>query len=309
MQDIFYLSKDGKTQIHACVWRPIGNVCGVVQIIHGMSEYAARYAPFAEFLANNGFIVCAEDHLGHGQSVTSPDNLGWFNEEHDFNIVIEDIRTLHQTVKEEAEGKPYFIMGHSMGSFFCRNYIARYGEELSGAIIMGTGFKGKALMNTALTLTRLNALFCGWKHKSKFIKSLAFGSYNKRFKAESNANAWLSVDIENVKKYDADDLCGFEFTDNGYYILFSVIKAACLIKTVKSVPEDLPVFFVAGKNDPVGDYGKGVLKTCEKFKVAGVKNVTCNLYDGARHEILNDFCKEEVQLDILGFLLKNSIQV
>ena len=310
MQDIFYLSKDGKTQIHACIWRPVATPRGVLQIVHGMSEYAARYAPFAEYLAEKGFIVCAEDHLGHGQSVASQKDLGWFNEEHDYNIVLKDIRALHQTVKEEAKGLPYFMMGHSMGSFFCRNYIARYGEELSGAIVMGTGFKGGALMNTALALTRLNALFCGWKHKSNFIKSLAFGSYNKRFKTEKEEYAWLSKNPENVKAYNTDDLCGFEFTNNGYYILFSVIKAACAGKTIKAVPENLPVFFVAGKEDPVGDYGKGVLKAYNKFKAAGVKDVAVKLYDkGDRHEILNDVSKEEVYGDIFEFLLKNSIQI
>lgn len=302
MEEIFYPSSDGKTNVHACIWRPEGAPKGVVQIIHGMAEYAARYAPFAQFLAQNGYVVCAEDHLGHGQSVTSADNLGWFNEGHDYKLVLADIRTLHQKTAGQFPGVPYFVLGHSMGSFFCRNYIALYGSELSGAVVMGTGFKGKLLLNTALFVTRLNALFCGWKNRSKFVKSLAFGSYNKRFKAENEGNAWLSVDRENIQRYNADPLCGFDFTDNGYYVLFSVIKAACSGKTIKSVPKDLPVFFIAGGNDPVGDYGKGVLKASQKFKKAGVKEVTCHILpDGERHEILNDKSKDKVFEELLAF--------
>lgn len=305
MENIFYMSKDGKNRIHACVWRPEGEIRGVLQIIHGMSEYAERYAPFAQFLNAAGIAVCAEDHLGHGQSAAEADALGRFDDNHDFNTVLSDIRTLHLKMKEEAEGLPYFIMGHSMGSFFCRIYISKFGNELSGSIIMGTGFMSGALLSTALALTRLNALFCGWENRSKFIKSLAFGSYNKKFKADNDKNSWLSRDKENVKKYNSDSLCGFDFTDNGYYVLFSAIKEACSKKTINAAPKDFPVLFVSGKDDPVGNYGKGVIKTFDKFKAAKVKQVECKLYEGARHEILNDFCKSSAQEDILSFIEKN----
>lgn len=309
MEHIYYLSKDGKTNIHAVKWTPEGQPRGVVQIIHGMCEYAERYAPFAEFLATNGYIVCAEDHAGHGKSAATEAELGWFNAEHDYMTVIADIRTLHQTVKEQAEGLPYFLMGHSMGSFFCRKYISLYGAELSGAIIMGTGFMGGALLNTALALTRMNASVLGWRNRSRFLGKLAFGSYNKRFKAENNPKSWLSVDKENTEKYVADEFCNFDFTDNGYYVLFSVIKAACAKKTIAAVPKELPVYFVAGSDDPVGNYGKGVTKAYEKFKKAGVNSVEITLYEGARHEILNDFCKDKVREDLLEFISKNSTHI
>lgn len=306
MEHIYYLSEDGKTNIHAVKWLPKGNPRGVVQIIHGMCEYAERYAPFAQFLAANGYIVCAEDHAGHGRSAATKEDLGWFNEMHSLDTVIADIRTLHQKVKAEAEGLPYFVLGHSMGSFFCRKYISLYGNELAGAIIMGTGFKGKPLMNTALAMTRLNATFKGWRNRSKFIKSLAFGSYNKNFKSENNPLSWLSVDTENTEAYKANEYCNFDFTNNGYYILFSAIKSACSKKTIAAVPKSLPVYFVAGSADPVGDYGKGVLKAYDKFKKAGIKKVDVTLYDNARHEILNDVCKEQTYADLLDFITKNS---
>ena len=136
---------------------------------------------------------------------------------------------------------------------------------------MGSGFKSKATLNTALFTVKLNAAFCGWRNRSKFIKKLAFGSYNKKFKPNRTADDWLSRNPENVDTYEKDALCGFDFTNNGYYILFSVIKSACSKKTIQAVPKNLPVYFVAGDMDPVGDYGKGVIKACNKFYKAGVK--------------------------------------
>ena len=302
MNDIFYPSHDGKTTIHACIWRPEGEIKGVVQIIHGMCEYAERYAPFAEFLNSHGYLVCAEDHLGHGKSVAGGGDLGYFNKQRSTKIVLDDIRALFLAVKKQTEGKPYFVLGHSMGSFFCRKYISLYGSELDGAIIMGTGFKGALTLGFALATVRLNALFCGWHHRSNFIKKLAFGSYNKKFKPARTANDWLSKEEGNVAAYESDPLCGFPFTNNGYNILFNIIKEACSHKTIEAVPKDLPVYFVAGADDPVGSYGKGVRKAKKKFDEADIHDVSITLYEGARHEILNDFCKDEVQGDILAFI-------
>ena len=306
MNDIFYPSHDGKTTIHACIWRPEGEIKGVVQIIHGMCEYAERYSPFAEFLNSQGYLVCAEDHLGHGKSVLSEKELGYFNAQRSTKIVLDDIRALHLAIKKQTEGKPYFILGHSMGSFFCRKYISLYGNEFNGAIIMGTGFKDAFTLNFALAVVRINSLFCGWHHRSKLIKKLAFGSYNKRCKPARTDNDWLSKEEGNVTAYEADPLCGFPFTNNGYNILFNIIKEACSHKTIEAVPKNLPVFFVAGAEDPVGSYGKGVKKTKKKFDEAEIKDVSIKLYEGARHEILNDFCKIEVQGDILEFMQKHS---
>lgn len=305
MQDIFYPSKDGKNTIHAVIWQPECEPKGVVQIIHGMCEYAARYAPFAKFLNLNGYIVVAEDHLGHGKSVKDEKDLGYFNDAHDYSVVVEDIHELKLTVQKTTGDLPWFVLGHSMGSFFCRKYISLYGAEFKAAVIMGSGFKSKATLNTALFAVKLNALFCGWRNRSKLIKKLAFGSYNKKFKPAKTENDWLSQDPANVTAYEADPLCGFSFTNNGYYVLFSIIKQACSKKVIDSVPKNLPVFFVAGDKDPVGDYGKGVKKAYEKFKKAGVESVSIALYEEGRHEILNDFCKEQVQSDVVDFYDNN----
>ncbi len=304
MQEIYYPSKDGKNTIHACIWRPEGEIKGIIQLIHGMAEYAARYSPFAEFLTDAGYLVCAEDHAGHGLSVKSADDLGYFNDANDYEIVLQDIRTLNLRVREENPDKPYFVLGHSMGSFFCRNYIARYGGELNGAVIMGTGFKGKLTLAAALSFVAGDAKKHGWRNRSRTVKKLAFGTYNKKFGGGKGGNDWLSKNPENVRAYEEDGLCGFDFTNGGYRVLFSVIKAACSAETISAVPENLPVFFVAGAEDPVGDYGKGVKKAAAKFKRAGVKDVEVKLYEDMRHEILNDDCKDEVYADLLAFFDK-----
>lgn len=302
MEDIFYPSKDGENTIHAVIWRPKGKARGVVQLIHGMCEYAERYAPFAEYLVSNGFIVCADDHLGHGKSVKDKSELGYFNDKRDCRITVEDIHGLKLLVQKQTGSLPWFVLGHSMGSFFCRKYISLYGNEFKGAVIMGSGYKSKLTLNAALLTVRLNAFFNGWRHRSKFIKKLAFGSYNKKFAPARTANDWLSANSENVDAYEADELCGFDFTNNGYFVLFSIIKQACSGKVVNSTPRDLPVFLVAGVDDPVGDYGKGVLKTAKKFHNAAILDVKVTLYEGCRHEILNDDCKQQVEKDILDFI-------
>lgn len=301
MQEVYYTSSDGVTSIHACIWPAEGECKAVLQIIHGMAEYAARYAPLAEKLAAEGICVCAEDHLGHGKSVKDKNCLGYMAEPKGYLPVLKDIRSLTELIKNKYPSVPYFVMGHSMGSFFCRKYISLYGEELSGAIIMGTGFKSGLVTGFAKFMTSLVALFKGWKYRSKFIDKTAFGAYNKKFENRT-AYDWLSKDNGNVDRYISDELCGFTFTCNGFYGLFSVIGEACKAKTMKSTPSTLPIYIVAGKDDPVGDYGKGVIKFYDKMSAYG-KDVTMTLYEGCRHEIANDVCAVQVFEDLKEFVL------
>ena len=219
----------------------------------------------------------------------------------DYNIVVEDIHELKLTVQKQTGELPWLVLGHSMGSFFCRKYISVYGDEFVGAVIMGTGFKSSLTLNTALSAVKASARSRGWRYRSSTIKKLAFGSYNKKFRPARTGNDWLSKNPQNVDAYENDPLCGFDFTNNGYFILFSIIKQACSKPVINAVPKNLPVYFVAGALDPVGDYGKGVIRAVNKFHKAGVKNVSLTLYEDSRHEILNDDCKQQVQNDLLAF--------
>lgn len=303
MQEIYYPSHDGKTTIHACIWQCEGEPKAVLQIIHGMAEYASRYAPLAEFLTKHGITVCAEDHLGHGKSVVTENDLGYFAAKNGWQTVLADIRGLTEIVKPKYAGVPYFVMGHSMGSFFCRKYISLYGSELAGAVIMGTGFKGAGTTGGAKFITRLIALFKGWRHRSKFIDNTAFGAYNKKFEKRTRFD-WLSANPDNVDAYIADPLCGIPFTCNAFYGLFSIISQACKTSTIKAVPDKLPLLVVAGADDPVGDYGKGVEKFTDKLLKYG-KNASMTLYRGCRHEIVNDICAPQLFDDLAEFIKEN----
>ena len=303
MQEIYYPSHDGKTTIHACIWQCEGEPKAVLQIIHGMAEYALRYAPLAEFLTKRGFVVCAEDHLGHGKSVLTENDLGYFAAKNGWQTVLADIRGLTEIVKPKYEGVPYFVMGHSMGSFFCRKYISVYGVDLAGAIVMGTGFKGAGTTGGAKFITKLVALFKGWRHRSKLINNAAFGAYNKKFEKRTEFD-WLSANPDNVDNYIADPLCGVPFTCNAFYGLFSIISQACKTSTIKAVPDKLPILVVAGADDPVGDYGKGVEKFTDKLLKYG-KNASMTLYRGCRHEIVNDICAPQLFEDLAQFIEEN----
>ena len=301
MEEIFYPSSDGKNTVHACIWRPVGNVAGVVQIVHGMAEYAARYAPFAEYLCSKGFVVCAEDHLGHGKTAAEKEDLGYFCGGDGSELVLSDIRALNRRICAEYPDVPCIMLGHSMGSFFCRTYISRYGGELAGAVIMGTGFQPAAVTAFGKAVVRCIALFCGWRHRSRLVNALAFGSYNKKCAGDTPFD-WLSADKGNVQRYVADPLCGVTFTCSGFLTLFSILGKACSVKAVRGVPRDLPLVLVAGADDPVGGYGGGVKKLYNKFLAAGATDAEVILYEGCRHEILNDVCAEKVYSDILSFL-------
>ncbi len=306
MEEIFYPSSDGKHTVHAAIWRPEGEVKAVLQIIHGMEEYCTRYAPFAEEAARRGILVCADDHLGHGKTADGEGDLGHFPQG-GAELVLKDIRTLTLKAKDMAPNVPFFIMGHSMGSFFCRAYIARWSQDITGAIVMGTGFKDPVTLFFARLITKIISKAKGSGYKSKFIAKLAFGTYNKKFRPANTGYEWLSAEEGNVRSYVADGLCGFGFTCGGFAGLFDIITKACSKSAFTSVRKDLPILVIAGEDDPVGDYGRGVEKTYKKYRAAGVSGARLILYKGARHEILNDNCKKAATADILSFVEGNIV--
>lgn len=308
MDDIHFPSSDGAHTVHACVWKPAGEPVAILQIIHGMEEYAARYARFAEKAAERGFLVCAEDHLGHGETATMPDGgqeLGHFPRGGE-TYILKDIAQLTDRAERYAPDAPYFLLGHSMGSFFCRAYLSRSGGKFAGAVIMGTGYKNKATLFFARCITGLIRALKGAKHKSALLKKLAFGSYSKRFAPATDEGCagleWLSADSENARAYNADPLCGFGFTCGGFAGLFRIIRLACDKRAFADTDKNTPLLLIAGEDDPVGDYGKAVRKVACAYKQAGVKDVRLKLFPGARHEILNDTCAQEAEAEIFSFL-------
>lgn len=300
-----FLSNDGKTAVHAVKWMPEdGNIKAILQITHGMVEFIERYTTFAEFLCENGYMVVGHDHIGHGASVASKEDWGYFCEGNPSDVLIEDIHKLRTLIQEEYPELPYFLLGHSMGSFMLRKYLAFHPEKLRGAIIMGTGFIPEALTNVAMKLTTFVAKLRGSKYRSKLIQSLAFGSDYKGFDmtGEHPENSWLTKDVEIVKAYYNEPRCTYMFTVNGYKGLFEAVNFSCNQKNAARIPKKLPLFIVSGEQDPVGGLGKGVKQVYDMYQKCGALDVTYKLYENDRHEILNETDKQVVFEDILAWM-------
>lgn len=242
-----FLSGDRGTKIHGVKWEPDNReIKGILQIIHGMAEYVERYENFAEYMTERGFLVVGHDHLGHGDSVVSKEYWGYFAPKNGSDILVEDIHTLRMMTQEEYPGIPYFILGHSMGSFLLRKYLSRYGENLRGAIIMGTGNQPDKIVKLGKRVCKFLVFFRGWNHRSKLVNHMAFSGNNKRFEAEG-PNAWLTKDRNVVSSYNSEARCTFIFTLNGFYNLFDTIHDINQPEHINMIPKELPCFWWRGK--------------------------------------------------------------
>ena len=300
--EFYFLSADGKTMIHANQWVPETPIRGVVQIAHGVAEYGKRYEPFAKFLCGHGFAVVANDHLGHGKSRIKDAPPLYFGEENGWWHVVEDLEQLRKRTAAEFPGKPYFLFGHSMGSFLSRSYLMKYPNTLNGCILCGTGNPSEATIKAGEFVVDHAIKKCGKQGYSKVADRLIFGSYNKKFKPNRTSSDWLSANEENVDTYLADPQCGGNISAGLLRDMLEGLEFVTNEANLAQMNPALPVMFIAGQDDPVGDMGKGVKKACEHFKKAGLKNVRLHLYDGMRHEILNEERKVNVYLDILDWL-------
>lgn len=304
-EEFYFGSRDGEHRIHAIRWIPEKErpVC-ILQIMHGMSEYIDRYDEFARFMAERGILVVGDDHLGHGKSVNPGEPYGYFCKEDAATVLVRDEHRLKKMIQEQYQGVPYIILGHSMGSFIARNYLIRYGSGIDGAVIMGTGMQPKLEIAVVRVLAGIQTLLFGPKHVSRLIDRLAFGNFNKRIKSPRTSSDWLCANAESVERYIADPLCGFVFTANGFQTLMKLIWNLHDTEKLRQMPRQLPVFFVAGEDDPVGDYGQAVKEVCDSFGKLGMEHVQMKLYPGDRHEILNETDRENVYGDIYRWILQ-----
>ena len=285
---------------------PEGRPRAVLQMTHGMVEYIGRYEELARYLAGHGIAAVGHDHLGHGGSVASKEDYGYFGRPDGNRLLLEDIHAVTRWAKAlpELAGLPWFLLGHSMGSFYARQYICEYGDELAGAILMGTGWQPRAAVLGGRALCHLLAAFKGWHYRSRLVNNLAFGSYNRSFEPARTPNDWLNRDANEVDRYRAEERCSFIFTLNGYDSLFTGLARLCDKKLLARVPRDLPLLFLAGEDDPVGDKGRGVRKAAQSLREAGVRQIEVKLYPGARHELLVELNRREVFEDVRAFIEK-----
>ena len=300
-------SHDGKTKLHGVTWEPEGEVRAVVQIVHGMIEYIERYDGFASYLAERGYFVIGHDHLGHGESAASQDDWGFFEEENGNRVLLEDIHQVRRRAQERYPDAPYILLGHSMGSFLVRQYLCIKGEGICEAVILGTGNMPASLLRFGMFVTSTMAAVTGWRFRSRLVKLMVFGSYNKGIVPHRTAFDWISRDEAVVDTYRSEPKTSFDFTMNGYYNLFYSMLWLKKEEHLRRMRKDLPVLFASGTADPVGSYGKGVEAAAESFRAHGVTHVDVKLYPADRHEILNELDRQQVYEDLWRWMEENRI--
>ena len=308
MTEFTFLSTDGKTQLHGMRWEPDGgSVRAVLQICHGVAEHIARYDAFARYLNGLGIAVVGHDHLGHGLSLPEGGTPVYFGAGSTWNTVVDDIYVLHQRIRLWYPDVPLCIMGHSMGSFLTRTYLIRYPGTVKAAIIMGTGWQPKAVIAGGMAVAKAVGAVVGENGTSDLVTNLAFGAYNKLFAPNRTSCDWLSADEGNVDAYMADPLCGADATVGLFRQMLSGIRFNQKLSNLRQMDPRIPVLFVAGEKDPVGDCGNGVRRTYQEFRRAGVQDCTLKLYPGLRHEILNEKAQQQQIFEDIGQWLTSKL--
>ncbi len=298
--DFWFQSRTG-LRLHGCRWEPGGAVRGVVQIVHGIAEYAQRYENFAKFLNDQGYLVVAEDHMGHGQSISQQCPQGYF--QGGWQMAVDNTYQVLKETMAEFSGKPYILLGHSMGSFMARTILAKYPESgITAAVICGTGWQNAPAMAGGRIAAALVCKTQGERKPSKLLQDMAFGTYNRRVEHPRTESDWVNRSSREVDAYIADPLCGFIPTAG---LMRELVRGVGYIQgreNLARMKKDLPVLFIAGGDDPVGNYGAGVEKTAQAFRKVGMERVDVRIYPLCRHELLNEINKADVYRDVAKWI-------
>ncbi|MBC8543128.1 alpha/beta fold hydrolase [Bianquea renquensis] len=296
-----FASSNGRDRIRYYVYSPEESPRAILQISHGMCEYLTRYEGFMEYMADKGFLVCGNDHLGHGGSAASKEELGYFASENGWSCLVEDLHRLTVHMKKKYPYLPYYLLGHSMGSFVARAYLVRYGDALDGAILCGTS-GSNPFAALGVLMAKMLARVKGDHYRSRFLNDLMFQSYNSRYPKKRTSFDWLTREETIVDRYIQDPYCNFVFTANGFENLLSMLRYVSSSRWYASVPRDLPILLISGDMDPVGQYGSGVKQVFRRLKKEGVVDLTIRLYEQGRHELLNETNRLDIYSDVVDWL-------
>lgn len=300
--ETFYLTASDNEQIAVHRWLPLVKPRGIILISHGMAEYAMRYDRFADAAIAQGFGVYAPDHRGHGETAGSLLKLGYLADKNGFERVMEDLHELTLNIQSTHSDTSVILLGHSFGSFISQMYIEKYGNLLSGCVLSGTRGPDPLVVFGGKIAANIIAFFCGKKKQSPFLTQLSFGTYNKRISNPGSPNSWLSRDTSEVEKYDASPWAGFTCTTGFFQDLMAGLSYIHMNESFSGIPQNLPIFIICGSEDPVGTYGKTVKKLADILTDKGISDLTLRIYEGSRHELLNETNKEEVIDDILDWI-------
>lgn len=300
MPETLQVTASDNTPITTHFWSGNSKPKAVVQIVHGMAEHSLRYDHVAKYLLPQGYAVFANDHRGHGKTASTQDK-GHYADKDGWNLIINDLFQVREEIHGRYPDLPVFMLGHSMGSFMTQQYIIRHGQNLKGVILSGSNYDSAQLMQAARILPWLESKRIGPRGKSTFLDTLSFGSFNKEFKPVRTSADWLSRDPEEVDKYLSDPQCGFLCTNQLWIDLLGGLSQIFDKGNQKLVPKDLPILIMGGSMDPVSK-GQGLRKLESSYRVAGIQNLSCRIFEGARHEIFNESNKSEVLEHMLRWL-------
>lgn len=283
--------------LSVAVIEPEGKPKGVFQLVHGMCEHKERYFDFMEYLAAHGFVAVIHDHRGHGASVKTEEDLGFFGEG-GWLAMVEDVKAVGDWARKEYSGLPFTLFGHSMGSMVVRSYAKRYDDTIDALYVCGCPADNPA-KGAGAALAWLTGKLAGWHSRPKFLQKMSFAGYNKGFEGEGFGRAWVCSNHDVLKKYHDDPLCRFIFTANGFYNLMKLMQDCYSLKGWRCSNPGLPVHFISGGEDPCRGADKELKASSDKMRRAGYTNVDVKIYPGMRHEILNETGREQVWEDIL----------
>ena len=280
---------DGQTPIVHC-WSGSDSPRGSIVIAHGMGEHALRYAGLADDLVQEGYIVYANDHRGHGQTVKDASQLGDYGPE-GWQGLIDDQRELLRRVREEHD-VPLLLLGHSMGSMVVQHLITEASDLMDGAALSGTTAVDVMAAATAQSSAEDSAAGGG--------RDL-FASFNAAFEPVRTESDWLSRDPDQVDLYVGDPLCGFTVSEDSIASLMEAGVAYSSDAATNAIRKDLPIYLFSGDRDPVGLGGALVTRVADRYRAAGITDVILKLYCEARHEVFNETNRAEVVGDFIAF--------
>lgn len=308
-----YASADGDTAVKAVFWVNARTRAGeppraVVQLIHGIGEHIGRYERFAAFLATQGYLVCGNDAVGHGRTAVAAEEFGLLPGKDPVDVLVRDVDALRRTVERGVASAfgdadiPLFLFGHSMGSLVLRCYLPRFGDGLAGAIVCGTTMPPRPLSWLGVMASKALVAIKGPRAKSRLLHRLAYGVYSHKIKDARTPFDWISSDPNEVDEFIRDEATGFMFSAAIYLALTEAAYTAARRSALSGIPPKLPILLVSGDEDPVGDCGRQVERLATRMRAAGVRSVTMKLYGGMRHEILNEYGKDEVFADVVSWM-------
>lgn len=297
-------STNGTSTVHYTVWTPDCTPSAMIQLAHGMCEHMERYDAIARYFCRQGIVVFGNDHIGHGRSVASAEEFGYFAPEDGDLYLVRDLDVMQQQMKAKYPALPTILLGHSMGSFIARAYLMGHADSIDGLILSGTS-AGNQPLKLGMKLCKYLAKRKGDHYRSPFLYKQSFGSYNKRFKpkkGKATGVEWVNSDPDVLQSYLTDPQCRFIFTVQGYYDLFTLLEFVNSEEWYEKAPKGLPIFLLSGEEDPVGNYGKDIPYIAETLLEMDASDVTYKLYPGERHEPLTGICRDEARADAVAFV-------